>query len=239
MGELIRIWVSFPTIVYTMLLAVALVYWALMLVGVFELEGADADIEVGADADVDVDVEADVDADADADVDVQGSPGGGPFVVALGLLRLRRVPLAISFSFLALFGWLLSYFGERYARAFLDALLPHLVASVALGLGTFLMAWPLVLLATLPLEPLFATREAPKSRDLLGKVVQIQTGKVTQSFGQAILEDGGAGLLVRVRCDEARGLIRGSQALLVDYDEEADVFDVEPMDGLLGKEKTE
>ena len=53
-------------------------------------------------------------------------------------------------------------------------------------------------------------------------------------FGQAEMADGGAGLLLHVRCaDDDNGLGRGDEALVLEYDEQRDVYLVEPMKRLL------
>jgi len=47
-------------------------------------------------------------------------------------------------------------------------------------------------------------------------------------------EDGGAGLIVQVRCaDEGNGLSRGSNALVVSYDDKREVYEVTPFDDIL------
>jgi hypothetical protein len=57
---------------------------------------------------------------------------------------------------------------------------------------------------------------------------RITTLKVTDRFGQAEVEDGGAGIIVQVRCREANALRKGSLTLIVHHDEENDVFHVMP-----------
>jgi hypothetical protein len=76
--------------------------------------------------------------------------------------------------------------------------------------------------------------EKPVSRrDLVGKVVRIDTSRVDRRFGMAKAEDGGAGLLVQVRCDaEGNGLRRGSNAVVVAYDASREVYEVAPFDDI-------
>jgi len=52
-----------------------------------------------------------------------------------------------------------------------------------------------------------------------------------------MLEDGGAGLVIRVRVEAGEKLGRGDQALIVGYDAERQEFTVAPMDDLLGPSK--
>jgi len=60
----------------------------------------------------------------------------------------------------------------------------------------------------------------------------VRTGSVTGTFGEALLEDGGAGLVVRVRVDRELPVKRGDQMLIVDYDEAKESFLVEPLEEL-------
>jgi len=61
----------------------------------------------------------------------------------------------------------------------------------------------------------------------------VRTGSVTKSFGEALLEDGGAGLVVRVRVDRELEVKRGDHVLIVDYDRERESFLVEPVDEVM------
>ena len=49
------------------------------------------------------------------------------------------------------------------------------------------------------------------------------------AFGEALLEDGGAGLVVRVRVEAGEAMKRGEQAVIIGFDEEKDAFLVAPM----------
>jgi len=75
------------------------------------------------------------------------------------------------------------------------------------------------------LKPVQATKRA----QLVGKLCTIGTGTVTERFGEATLEDGGAGLVVRVRVEAGDKLGRGDQAVIVGYDDETQEFTVAPL----------
>ena len=66
------------------------------------------------------------------------------------------------------------------------------------------------------------------------KIVRIDTSRVDHRFGMAKADDGGAGLIVQVRCsDEDNGLTRGANALVVSYDAQREVYEVTPFDDIL------
>ena len=64
----------------------------------------------------------------------------------------------------------------------------------------------------------------------VSKTCVVRTGSVTTTFGEASLEDGGAGLVLRVRVDRELPVKRGDQMLIVDWDAERESFLVEPLD---------
>ena len=55
-------------------------------------------------------------------------------------------------------------------------------------------------------------------------------GDVDKKFGQAEFDDGGAGMIIQVRCDQENKLKKGSQALIVSYDDRREAFIIEPYD---------
>jgi len=59
--------------------------------------------------------------------------------------------------------------------------------------------------------------EAPNSRSVIGQTAIVRSGRVTLEHGEAILQDGGAGLILRVRADEALAFKRGDRVVLLEY----------------------
>lgn len=227
MGHFLGLALSFPTVVFTVLLGVAFVYWMFVLAGVAKI-GHATDVDVDADVDADADVDHDADHDADADA---GSPG------LLAALSLRKAPATIVFSAVILFSWLFTILGV----VGLDLVTSGTIATI--GKGSLLVLAPVVALfptslVVRPLNRLFTMPEAVAHEGLVGKVCTIRTGTVTDRFGEAAIEDGGAGVVVRVRIDTGeKKLERGQQALIVGYDEKTQEFTVAPMDEILQTEQ--
>jgi len=231
---------SFPSVVYTVLLGVALVYWVFVLVGAAHLDllgGGDAAVD-GALGGADGAADGLVHSDLHGGHEGGGHDGGhdghdGALSGLLASLKLRAAPATIVLSVLVLFSWLFSVLGMQAARG----LLPSSALGVA-GFGVLLLApilaLPVTSVVVRPIGRLFAQRSvAAASKDLVGKVCTIRTGTVTDRFGEATLADGGAGLVVRVRVDSGEKLKRGDQAVIVGYDDERQEFSVAPMEGLL------
>jgi len=237
MQEFLDTALSMPTLAFTTMLGIVVLYWATVVVGALDidtldpggaLDGVDGALD-GIDGMADgADVDMDIDPGADSEVSSGGLAG------LLHALRLRYAPLTVVFSFIALFGWLGTFFGTRYVEPLLP--LGGFVSGMLIAVIALVLAMPLTSLLTRPLAPLFRTEKAKKNKDLIGSVVTIKTGKVDAGFGQATLDDGQAGFLLTVRCDTSDALTRGDRALIVGWDESSNTFDVEPMEAVLGAE---
>lgn len=240
MAHVLSLALSFPSIVYTVLLGAVAIYWAFVMVGAAKLglgEGADgggggagADaghVEVGDHGDVGGHGAGDTGDAGDADGGDDGSEGHGAIADLLGALRLRSVPLTITVTGIVMFSWIFSVLGAQISDA-----LPVKLATLVLA--PILALFPTSLVVR-PLGKLFVIPTAARRTDLVGKTCTIRTGTVTDRFGEATLEDGGAGLVVRVRVDDGVKLERGQEALIVGYDEEREEFTVAPMDELLSR----
>lgn len=211
--------VAFPTVIFTVVLALACLYWAIALFGFADLDALD-----GA-------VEAAEGITGAADV------GGGRAAVAEGprLLGLGEVPMTISLTLLALFGWLCSFAGMRLAsRIELPELLQRAPDSTT-GLAVLVLAlaagMAITSLAIRPLRPLFRLVGAPERASFVGQSCTITSGRVDEGFGYADVDENAAGLRVDVRCRLPNPLKSGSLARLCRWDAEREVYWVRPVDG--------
>lgn len=298
MTEVLTLSLTFPSVVYTVLLGVVLVYWAFVLVGVVHLgEGSDGAMEGAAGAAKGA-LEGAAGAakgalegaakgalegaakgvlegaskgvlegathalaghdgaahafghdglgDAmghhgapdghaghgDTDLDAAGK-GGHPGVLAalLSALHLKQVPATVALSVLLTFCWLVSVVAMQILSR--GGLGGSTLLRLAVLAGSPFLALPLSSLVCRPLATALTQRNPPTKTGLVGKTCRIRTGTVTEHFGEATLEDGGAGLVVRVRIEGDATIKRGELALIVDWDAEKDSFLIEPMASLL------
>ncbi|BCD84434.1 hypothetical protein PSm6_08410 [Pseudomonas solani] len=182
---------SFPTVLFSFLLCLAIIYWAIVALGLVEVDL--------------LDVEAD------------SLLAGDGVAALLSKLKLNGVPVTLVLSLLFAGSWFLSYFAELLVLSHLPlGLLRYplglVVAVVALGLSL-----PVAALICSPLRPLFHKAEAVTSKSVLGQTAVIRSGRVTLEHGEAVLEDGGAGLILKVRAEEAKGFKRGDRVVLLEY----------------------
>ena len=247
MAELVASALAFPTVIFTGLLIVVLVYWAFVFIGALDIDlldggaegldgaadgaldgaadGLDVDVDVDVDVDMDMDMDMDMDADADADADAHGGGGG-----LLGTMGLAGVPVTVSFSFLILYCWALCMaLGWLVAGLGLGGAL-FTLASLAAMLVAIVVAVPAAAVSVRPLKGLFVTHQAPRRAEFVGRVCIVTTQRVTDRFGQAEIVDGGTVLRVQARCTSENTLGKDSKALVIDYDRKNEVYIIVPMD---------
>jgi hypothetical protein len=219
---------GFPTILYTVPLGLALLYWLFVIVGALDIDLISLD---GVDGALDGAAEGALEGVAEG-ADAIGHGGG--LASLLSALNLGKVPLTISFSFIIFFGWIASYIGASVVGSAVPAGTAHTLLDVAVMLLAGVLGVAVTSQAVRPLAPAFHTHQAASRDASVGKLCTIRTGSVTETFGQAEVADGGAGLLLEVRAPEGNGLKRGDQALIYDYDAERELFLVEPLAPLEG-----
>ncbi|MCP4871239.1 MAG: YqiJ family protein [Proteobacteria bacterium] len=249
MTEFLQAIVAFPTILFTIPVGLSVLYWFFVVLGAVDidlihidgLEGAaealDGAMDAGAEA---IDGALDAGAEAaeaiDSGLDVaEGAAHSvtGPLKALLGMmnaLNLTSVPLTVSFSFMALFGWALSYAGMAYAAPALS-LSPVVLASLV-AVSAFVVGTGITSVVVKPLAPLFKTDLARDNCSLIGLTAEITTGRVDGGFGQAEVSDSGDHMLIQVRCDHASGLSKGDHALIIGFDRKREAFVVERLSAM-------
>jgi hypothetical protein len=231
-NELVEASLQFPTVVFTIILGVVLVYWLFVLLGALDIDLLGGG-EVGGDVDFDVSGAAKGvgemltggakaggealhggEAGGDLDADADGGLWHG--------LGLGDVPVTISVSLIVMIAWCSSLIGAHWIAG--DAGWQRgLVLIIAL-----IVALPLAALLVRPLAPVFAVNEGKFNRDYVGHACTISTGRVDDTFGQATIEDGGSVLVIQVRCDRPGVLARGDKGLIIEFDPARQAYLVEP-----------
>lgn len=238
---------AFPTVFFTILMGVILTYWLFVIIGAIGIDVLDGDVDLsagakaasgalegGAKAVGGVFEGADAHGHADHaghDHDVDAHDAG--LFAALGF---AGIPVTISFSFVVFASWTLSFLGRNAVFELLGSIVPSIVLSGGIFLLSLVLGTLVAALAVRPLHPIFITKKAPGRQELMGRVCTVNSGSVTQSFGHATFEDGGAGLILNIFCSKANQLKRGDQALILGYDPVRHVYEVEPVDWLLPEE---
>jgi hypothetical protein len=209
MEQLLEVASQFPTVIYSTVLGVVVVY---LLIGMLGL----VDLGFSGDADLELDVGTDV------DVSIGGLTG---FMLTFGL---TGVPFTLVISIVTLICWLISFYLQFYILNWLpDGWLYYLMGSFA-SFIIFVISLPLTAIVIRPLKGMFRSVEATGSHHLVGNSATIVTGTVSETFGQARLFNNGAEMLLDVRCDPEHSLKKGDKVLLIEYLTEKYAYIVAP-----------
>lgn len=186
---------SFPTVLFSFMLCLAVIYWAIVALGM-----------------IDIDL-----LDVEADSLFEGTGNAEGLAGLLIKFKLNGIPLTLVLTLLFFFSWFITYFAELFVLSHLDLGLLRYPLGLVLAVIALFIAAPISALVCSPLRPLFHKMEAPNSRSVIGQTAVIRSGRVTLEHGEAILQDGGAGLILRVRADEALAFKRGDRVVLLEY----------------------
>lgn len=203
MGAFIEGIFTFPTLFYGGLLCLVVLYWMAAIFGGMDIDG--------------LDIEVDTDS---------GSSDGSGISGLLSKFKLDGIPLTLILSMVILASWVLCFLGVY----FIYPLIPEGWIQVFIGFWLLVIA-PVISAAIIspilqPFKPVFKRQPQTRSVDFVGQYAVIRSGKVTDSFGEAALNDSGAGLIIKIRCQEANELKRGEQVILLSYDEATATYQV-------------
>ncbi|MGV3774717.1 MAG: hypothetical protein ACO1QB_17590 [Verrucomicrobiales bacterium] len=224
MLEVITEAISGPTLPFTILLGLVLVYWLLVAVGLFHFDSDGADVGAGHHLSGDLHVDDGGSANMDADgshhdhsshTTIEHGNHSGPFKGILNFLNIGEVPITVVISVLALMLWVCSMLLNHYLNPqhndtrSLALLIPNLVISLV---GTSI--------ATRPFKKLFRAlnRDFDQHQPVLGRLCTISTSEANENFGQAIIEREGSPLVINVRTYGEVALKKGEQALIIKED---------------------
>lgn len=250
MQQLLDAVVTFPGAMYTVLLGVVTLYWISMLLGAVDLDllgGAEhGGTEAAAEGALEGHGAGDGHLDHGGDVDhgdlVHGEAEVGEAEVgeaehgdhgvlsSLGALGLRRLPMTVSVSLLVIWGWLVSVLGALTLAEPASRYLPPGVFRALLFAVAALSSLKLASLSARPIAPLFVPNKASRREHLVGKLAEVSTGRLDARFGQVLVSDGGAGLLIDARHEGGDALKRGDRVIVTSWEPERGLVLVEPID---------
>ncbi|WP_019519845.1 hypothetical protein [Faucicola boevrei] len=187
---------QFPTVIFTALVLFVMLYWLSVLLGVFELDGADV---------------------GDGDV-------------LSGLLMkfgLNGVPILVILTIFALAGWLISFIFMGVSANFLLNFpsIFNVLANILVLLVTVAISLWLTNVLVRPIRKVALSNPTTTASSLVGKIATVRTSVVDANYGEAILEDGGAGLILKVRAVDSTFAL-GDKVRLTAYLSEQNAYRV-------------
>ncbi|MGP4971247.1 hypothetical protein [Psychrobacter aquimaris] len=201
----------YPTIIFTGFVMFVTLYWVVSLLGMADMDT----VELG---------------DSGGDADVSNLSSTGFFTGLMLKFGLYGVPLIIILSLISLIGWLLSYLYTSFLHQYFDSgILYYLFGTGALVFVLVVSMWLTGLIIS-PIRKNIAKIPKRNSSNNVGKIAVVRTLSVTDKHGEAVLNDGGAGLILKIRSDiNDNSLKQGDKVVLVEYLDEANTYRVTPV----------
>lgn len=194
MDVFLQIVLAFPTVLFSIVLAVAAGYWLMAALGIVEIDALDV---------------AQV-PDGDS-LDIEGVAG------LLMKFRLGGIPLSLILTVLVFFAWLASYFTDYLLLRHL----PFEWLRWVLGVVVLLLSALAGLFATSfvlrPFRKAFERLRPASARSILGQVGVVRSPDVSPVRGYAAFDDGGAALTLQVRSHDQQAFQRGDRVVLIEY----------------------
>ncbi|MEL6970499.1 MAG: hypothetical protein AAFO02_10025 [Bacteroidota bacterium] len=210
MHELLQLALHPFNLVYSILLALIVLYWISVILGAVDMSALDFDF--------DADVDLDVDVDADTDISV-----GGWFTAVFHFFHFDRVPFMLIMSIVVLSAWTLSIISNQYWGNY------SLGFALAMTAPIILSSFMAAKILTYPLIPLFsAMNQAVAPVEYIGLNCKVKLPPADQKFGQAGVYHQGDELLVNIKSQHE--LRAGQEAVIVGRTEDKRYWLVEPLE---------
>ncbi|MGP9519744.1 hypothetical protein [Psychrobacter sp. AOP7-C1-14] len=201
----------YPTIVFTGLVMFVTLYWVVSLLGMADMDSVDF-------------------GESGSDAAVSDLSSTGFFTGLMLKFGLYGVPLIIILSLISLIGWLLSYLYTSFLHQNFDSGVLYYVFGTGALIFVLVVSMWLTGIIISPIRKNIARIPKRNSANNIGKIAIVRTLSVTDKHGEAELNDGGAGLILKVRSDNSTSLFKkGDRVMLVEYLEEANTYRVAPI----------
>jgi hypothetical protein len=217
---------TLPTAFYSVLLGVVFCYW---LLSAFGLVGGEM-----------------IDGWIGGDVHGHGAHGFGDHTLVDGThhhgngifdplmrLGLGGIPITVVLSVIIMTAWVLTLYADVYLLRLLPTVPLRIAGGAVIIVVAFIVSLPVAALALRPLRKLLRKMQPGPPRPILGQTAVIRS-PVNRVTGTASVEDGGAGLILQIRDDDAARFKRGDRVVLIEYLEEQNVYRVVSEDEFRG-----
>lgn len=213
MDPFYEICTSFPTVIFTVILFFFVLYWTLAVLGLVDIEILDFDVPDSMDI---------------GDIGDVGDDFSNLNIMAGLMLKLglNGVPVTIILTSIALLGWMISFTLVYFINPLIPGALLEFLAGIPILIGTTYISAMLTAVFIRPLRPIFQATNQEVQKTIVGQVAIVRTGRVDKAFGEATVEDGGAGLIVKVRSYKDETFKKGDRIVLLEYIAEQNIYKV-------------
>ena len=199
----------YPTVIFTGLVMFVTLYWVVSLLGMTDMDTVEMSESGG---------------------DVANLTSTGFFTGLMLKFGLYGVPLIIILSLISLIGWVLSYLYTSFLHQYFDSGLLYYVFGTGALIFVLVISMWLTGIIISPIRKNIANIPKRNAANNLGKIAIVRTLSVTDKHGEAELNDGGAGLILKIRSDTDASLLKqGDEVVLVEYLEAANTYRVTPV----------
>jgi hypothetical protein len=199
---------SFPTLFFTLLLLFCIFFWLFAVIGVVDLDFLDIDIP-------------------DTDINVNdGLSGAGLLGGLLMRFRLDGVPIPIIITLISLFGWFFSYYIVYFFFDYLPFDWLRYVVGIPVLFASLYISTLITGFIIRPLRSIFKTADQEVQKKIVGQIAVVRTSRADKVFGEAKVDDGGAGLIIKVRSYNEEVFKLGDRVVLLEYDKDKNTYQV-------------
>lgn len=195
---------SFPTVIFSFLCLFCAIFWLIAMLGAVDIDFLDFSGIDGSES--------------------AGFLGGVSFVLAR--FGLNHVPFILTLSFLSLFGWMISSYAVYALSLIKLGSFLGLVLNIIIFIGASYFSLLMTSIVVRPLRKLFMKMDVSIEKKVLGQVAIVRTSRVDKDFGEAHMDDGGAGLVLKVRSYSDETFNKGERIVLLDYVESENIYHV-------------
>ncbi len=201
----------YPTVIFTGFVMFVTLYWVVSLLCMTDMDS----VEFG---------------ESGGDADVSNLSSTGFFTGLMLKFGLYGVPLIIILTLISLIGWVLSYLYTSFLHQYFNSGVLYYVYGTGALIFVLVVSMWLTGVIISPIRKNIAKIPKRNAVSNVGKTAIVRTLSVTDKHGEAELNDGGAGLILKIRPDmNENSLKQGDKVVLVEYLNEANVYRVAPV----------
>ena len=182
------------SLLYSILLLIALVYWVIAILGVVDLNIADVDVDL----DLDIDIQGDVESGIEAQ-------GGGFWIEVLGFFHFGKLPFMLIFTCFIFFQWAASILIHHLITE-------DLIITLLLCIPSMMLCLFLSKIVLQPLLPLFEKMmKEEKDVNYIGKQGVVKFPAYGSKLGQAEVKIEDKHLRIKITPAKNQELKRGDR----------------------------